>query len=157
MKVSDVEANDPRRAELDRHMRELTERVRLREQVPSGMNDIEYTAAALRTADPTRGRTRDMVITGDEIEMLLGGIGIADEAGEVAGLIKKVVFHRHPLDKAKLVKELGDVLWYLNYLAVRVCGVSLGEIKSANIEKLRARYSNGFSSEESINRKPGDE
>lgn len=40
-------------------------------------------------------------------------LGLCEEAGELAGVIKKHVFYGHPLDRDKLVKEAGDVLWYL--------------------------------------------
>ena len=81
-------------------------------------------------------------------------LGIAGESGEVADIIKKVVHHRHPLDEAtreKLLKELGDVLWYVAH-AASVLGVTLDDVAYANVEKLRKRYPDGFSSERSINR-----
>lgn len=85
----------------------------------------------------------------------MGGMGIAEEAGEVAGLIKKHLWHGHELDRTKVIKELGDVLWYLAYLANKI-GSSLDEVAEANLNKLALRYPNGFSKEASINRKPGD-
>lgn len=42
--------------------------------------------------------------------------GLVGETGELVDLVKKHVFHDHPLDAAfrsKLVKEIGDVLWYI--------------------------------------------
>ena len=81
-------------------------------------------------------------------------LGLAGEAGEVADVVKKVVHHRHPLDGAareKLIKELGDVLWYVAH-AASVLGVTLDDVAAANVEKLRRRYPDGFSSERSINR-----
>lgn len=81
-------------------------------------------------------------------------LGLTGEAGEVADIVKKVVHHRHPLDeatRAKLVKELGDVLWYIAH-AANVLEISLDDIAHANVEKLRKRYPDGFSSERSINR-----
>jgi len=76
------------------------------------------------------------------------GLGIAGEAGEVADLIKKSQFHGHDVDHAEVRKELGDVLWYLSQIA-RVAGVSLEDVAVRNIEKLRARYPEGFSEEAS--------
>lgn len=86
-------------------------------------------------------------------------MGLAGEAGEVCDLVKKVQHHRAPLDEAKLKKELGDVLWYLAH-ACNVMGWSLDEIAALNIEKLRARYPDGFTTEASIARRdeaPSDE
>ncbi len=78
-------------------------------------------------------------------------LGVAGEAGEVADLIKKHVGHGHQLDKDKLVKELGDVLYYVATLADAV-GVPLSEVAAKNIAKLRVRYPDGFSTERSLNR-----
>jgi NTP pyrophosphatase (non-canonical NTP hydrolase) len=79
------------------------------------------------------------------------GMGIAGEAGEVCDYLKKVVFHGHELDRERLKKELGDVMWYVATLAT-TADLTLEEIATANIEKLKARYPEGFSSEHSINR-----
>lgn len=78
-------------------------------------------------------------------------LGIAGEGGEVADTVKKHLFHAHPLDTAALAKELGDCLWYVAGAATAL-GLSLDEIAAGNIEKLRRRYPEGFSSERSLNR-----
>ncbi len=72
-----------------------------------------------------------------------GALGLAGEVGEVVELIKKDRFHSRPLDRTKLCSELGDVLWYLTYLAASF-GLTLEEIAGANRDKLRARYPDGF-------------
>lgn len=87
-----------------------------------------------------------------DYELANYGLGIAGEAGEVAELVKKAVFHGHDIPKEKIKKELGDVLWYLSNIA-RLAGMTLEEVATANIEKLMERYPNGFSKERSINRK----
>lgn len=74
------------------------------------------------------------------------------EAGEVQNIIKKHIFHGHNLDTAKIIDELGDIQFYVAWLADLV-GISLEEIMEHNIDKLRKRYPNGFNSEDSINRK----
>lgn len=79
-------------------------------------------------------------------------LGVAGEAGEVADLIKKWTLHGHPRDHAKLMKELGDVLWYVVAIGAD-CGISLGEIAQTNVDKLRARYPNGFTQADSIERR----
>lgn len=98
---------------------------------------------------------REVLIRGGAFETLprgsagalsLGALGVAGEAGEVADLIKKHLFHDKPLDDAALLRELGDVLWYLSYLA-QATGHTLEEVALANVEKLRKRYPNGFSPE----------
>jgi NTP pyrophosphatase (non-canonical NTP hydrolase) len=78
-------------------------------------------------------------------------MGLAGEAGEVTDLLKKWVFHSHPLDRMELKKELGDVLHYLAGLCT-LHHFTLEEVATANIEKLMKRYPKGFDPEKSINR-----
>jgi len=110
------------------------------------MSDIEtlnrYQLEALRTASMSPDW---------DFRKLIFGLGIAGEAGEVADLIKKEVGHGHPIDIQKMTSELGDVLWYLACLA-DTYGLSLSDVASYNINKLKARYPAGFSTEASVNR-----
>jgi NTP pyrophosphatase (non-canonical NTP hydrolase) len=76
------------------------------------------------------------------------------ELGEVIDLLKKHLFHKHPLNKEKLKFELGDLLWYIATTAT-TAGIDLDDIAESNIAKLKARYPEGFSEEKSINRKEG--
>lgn len=70
-------------------------------------------------------------------------LGLGGEAGEVQDLIKKHIGHSHDLDLEKIEKEIGDVLWYVAALA-GMLGLNLGDVASANLDKLRARYPEGF-------------
>lgn len=84
--------------------------------------------------------------------------GIASEAGEINEIVKKRYFHEHPDTpevQTHMMKELGDLIWYW---ALMCYGYQLDprEVLQANIDKLRARYPNGFEAERSINRQPGD-
>ena len=85
----------------------------------------------------------------DEIDHAI--YGIVGEVGEVVDLIKKFKWHGHPVDKEKLKEELGDVLWYLSEMAY-IFDISLSEVASFNIEKLKERYPEGFDPRKSINR-----
>lgn len=87
----------------------------------------------------------------DQIELATLALGVAGEAGEVADHIKKVIGHGHPIDREKLMLEIGDVLWYVAVLSNKL-GFSLSTIAEANTEKLRARYGDRFSTEASMNR-----
>lgn len=70
-------------------------------------------------------------------------LGLAEEAGEVAGLMKRVL-RNFPKDRARATKEsfieeMGDVLWYLT-ACCEVQGTSLEEIWEYNKQKLKERY-----------------
>jgi NTP pyrophosphatase (non-canonical NTP hydrolase) len=81
-------------------------------------------------------------------------VGLCEEAGESAGVLKKVVFHNHAYDiekEHKLVEELGDTLWHISAIASEY-GIDLEEIARNNVRKLKKRYPEGFSDERSVNR-----
>ena len=78
-------------------------------------------------------------------------LGLSGEVGEVNDLIKKHLFQGHPLNKDDLINELGDIAWYLAEAATAL-NISLEEILLKNIEKLKKRFPDGFSTEKSINR-----
>ena len=85
-------------------------------------------------------------------DVLLNAVmGLCGEAGEAIDLVKKQRFQGHPLDRDALVKELGDVAWYLAE-AAQGLGVPLEEIMRRNLEKLRRRYPQGFTPEQSMTR-----
>lgn len=71
-----------------------------------------------------------------------GGLGLASEAGEVAGKLKRVIREHDNIvtDEMRdtLKKELGDVLWYINFLSVKL-GIPLKDVAQGNIEKLSSR------------------
>lgn len=85
-------------------------------------------------------------------ELATLALGIAGEGGEVADHVKKHIGHGHDLDEEHLVKELGDVLWYVATMADHL-GIKLSDVAHRNIEKLSNRYPKGFTIEDSKNRK----
>ncbi|HEX9332976.1 MAG TPA: nucleoside triphosphate pyrophosphohydrolase family protein [Anaerolineales bacterium] len=111
------------------------------------MNASDYQKQAARTMIDQPG----FEIPGHEIMVVWNALGLAGEAGEVAELVKKGVFHRHSIDLTKLEKEIGDVLWYAAALCTTL-DLDLGEIMQTNIEKLKVRYPNGYSSADSQRR-----
>jgi NTP pyrophosphatase (non-canonical NTP hydrolase) len=107
------------------------------------MDEIRYREAIERTmnADLTEK---------EKLSML--ALGIAGEAGEIVDTIKKIVYHGHELDIEELVKELGDLNWYIQHL-MKHFDISNDRVRMENIIKLNKRYVNGFSEEASRNRK----
>ena len=79
----------------------------------------------------------------DPAALLNAALGLAGEVGEVIELIKKERFHGVLANTHTLRKELGDVLFYLSWVA-NLYGVSLSSVAQTNIQKLRERYPNGF-------------
>jgi NTP pyrophosphatase (non-canonical NTP hydrolase) len=118
----------------------------------------DYQELALRTcpAKPTDFsslRVDGTLYAPDHFAM--ASMGLAGEAGEACDYMKKVLFHGHKLDVQKLSKEIGDVLWYAAVLS-KFAGLNLGDVAKLNIEKLKARYPEGFASDKSINRTDKD-
>ncbi len=106
----------------------------------------EYQKLAMTTLNPALS----------ENEVLLNGVmGLCGEAGEAIDLVKKWMMQGHPLDKAHLRKELGDIAWYLAETATAI-GCDLESILRENIEKLRARYPEGFDANRSQHRQTED-
>lgn len=78
-------------------------------------------------------------------------LGIVSEAGEFADAIKKHVFANKPLDFVNLIEEIGDMFWYFAVVADEF-GFSFIDIMNANIAKLKLRYPEKFTEEDSANR-----
>lgn len=104
------------------------------------MTPEEYQALAARTLIDAPG----FEITGADLMVVWNALGLAGEAGEVADEIKKAIFHRHGIDRPKLIKELGDCLWYIAALCTKL-DLRLSDVMAANIDKLLARYPDGYS------------
>lgn len=90
------------------------------------------------------------------LNVIYAAMGMCGEAGEASELVKKYAYHGHTIDTEHLARELGDVLWYVSYLA-HLFGYPLGKIMAMNQEKLAKRYPDGkFDAERSRNREEGD-
>ena len=84
-------------------------------------------------------------------KLLNWSLGIAGESGELVDVLKKILFHGHPVNRDSLIEELGDILWYIDAIASSI-GSSLEEIAEFNVDKLKKRYPEGFSFDKSVNR-----
>ncbi len=106
------------------------------------MNVNEYQREAMTLLNPAL----------TEKDVLMNALmGLCGESGEAIDLMKKHLYQGHELDKEKLIKELGDVAWYLAEAATGL-GVDLSEIMQRNLDKLHARYPRGFDTNRSRNR-----
>ena len=102
----------------------------------------EYQALAMTTLNPELSK-KDVLIN--------GVMGLCGESGEAIDIVKKHLHQGHELDKEKLAKELGDIAWYLAETAWAL-DIPLEQILQGNIDKLRKRFPEGFSTERSIMR-----
>ena len=102
----------------------------------------EYQQLALTTLNPALNK-KDVLIN--------GVMGLCGESGEAIDIVKRHLAQGHELDREHLIKELGDVAWYLAETAYALGG-PLEEDCQRNIDKLKARYPEGFSAERSIHR-----
>jgi NTP pyrophosphatase (non-canonical NTP hydrolase) len=95
------------------------------------MNFEEYEERALALAIyPDQGKN-----------LVYPALGLAGEAGEVADKVKKEI-RDHIEDTPGLIRELGDVLWYVTACA-RELGVTLEDVAIGNLRKLEDRATRG--------------
>lgn len=93
-----------------------------------------YQAHARRTLNPALD---------DAARLLDAAAGLAEEAGEILGAVRKHRFQGRPLDRDAVTKELGDALWCLAAVATSL-DLSLGDVAHNNLAKLARRYPDGF-------------
>ncbi|HEY8174785.1 MAG TPA: nucleoside triphosphate pyrophosphohydrolase family protein [Gemmatimonadaceae bacterium] len=103
----------------------------------------EYQTAAARTTNTKLS---------DGERLFDAAAGLAEESGEILGLVRKHVFQSHPLARDRLQTELGDALWCLAITA-QSAGMTLEQIAAANMAKLRTRYPEGYSDSASQDRR----
>lgn len=134
------------------------------------MNANKYQKLAMRTND---GKASDRLIgkiqeydmkfsseQSNKESVDIGGIfnaclGLSGEVGEFNDMIKKWVFHEKELDMEHAKKEAGDILWYVVMLCESF-GWNIDEIMQMNVDKLKARYPEGFDVERANHRAEGD-
>ena len=114
----------------------------IRNEMVQGMTANDYQKQAMETLNPALGK-KDILIN--------GVMGLCGESGEAIDIVKKHLFHGHPLDKEALKKELGDIAWYLAE-AAWVLDIPLEDILRTNIDKLKERYPEGFDTGRSLKR-----
>ena len=83
-------------------------------------------------------RTINRALEEDQ-RLLDAAAGLAEEAGEVLAHVRKHLFQGRPLDRDALALELGDALWCLA-IATDTLGLTLQDVASRNVEKLRSRH-----------------
>ena len=106
----------------------------------------EYQQLAMTTLNPNLSK-KDVLIN--------SVMGLCGESGEAIDIVKKWLAQGHDLDKERLMKELGDIAWYLAEAATAL-DINLEDILQGNIDKLKKRYPQGFETKRSTCRPQGD-
>ena len=110
------------------------------------MNVNEYQKLAMTTLNKDLSK-KDVLIN--------AVMGLCGESGEAIDLVKKHLHQGHELNKEKLIKELGDIAWYLAE-AAHALDMDLNTIFENNILKLKKRFPDGFKVSDSVNRDKED-
>lgn len=104
------------------------------------MTNAEYIKLAIRT---------ESTLQPDRI--LHAIMGLVTESGELMDAKKKEHFYGKKLDWHNLIEEAGDIFWYLAILCDAM-NVPFEEVQRRNIDKLKTRYPDKFSTEKALNR-----
>lgn len=93
---------------------------------------------------------------GEDTGTLLNAcLGLSGKVGEFNDIIKKWIFHEKNFDEEHAKKEMGDIMWYIAMMC-HAFRWDLDEIMQMNIDKLKAKYPEGFDVVKVNNRKLGD-
>ena len=95
-----------------------------------------------RYKEGTVERSKEGIMIATETGLLEKALGLPGEAGEAADKFKKIIRDKDGIiskeDREEIVKELGDVMWYVSTIA-KYLDVPLSEVANGNIEKLESR------------------
>jgi NTP pyrophosphatase (non-canonical NTP hydrolase) len=86
---------------------------------------------------------QSMKVYPEKHAIIYPALGISGESGEFAEKVKKWLRGDGELNKEALIKELGDILWYVTSAADDL-GSSLVEVINTNVIKLSARKHQGI-------------
>lgn len=106
--------------------------------------------AQYQVFDAYQDFTDDTAIYPEDKGLEYTALGLASEAGEFAGKVKKWIRDGKKDDDA-LVAELGDVLWYVAQAAAAM-DVHLSDVAKMNVDKLKSRKERNVISGEGDNR-----
>jgi len=113
------------------------------------MQFSEYQTQAISTL------TSDHAYGDTTAELMAQVLGLVGESGEVAEKFKKIIRDKggklsHE-DKAEIIKELGDILWYVNAVS-HLLDSNIEEVATKNLEKVLSRKERGVTKGSGDNR-----
>ena len=104
-----------------------------------------YLSAVDQDKDPLKTYSdwvETKILTSSDERLVENTLGLVGEAGEVAEKVKKLIRDKSRFTKQDIVKELGDVVFYVTALA-NYYGSNLGEVIEENVSKLDGREARG--------------
>jgi len=113
------------------------------------MNISDYSEQAMTTL------VGDHATTDMDASLISQVFGLVGESGEVAEKFKKLIRDNAGRitdeDKKEIIKELGDILWYINSVSY-LLGYSLEDVAKINLEKVLSRKERGVTAGSGDNR-----
>lgn len=107
------------------------------------MDNKSYQDWALTKERKGYDKVAERINTGSSGQLLHGALGLSGEAGELLDAVKKHIMYGKELDRANVLEEAGDALWYLS-LVLESVGSNFSEVMQLNHDKLEKRYPGGF-------------
>ena len=104
-----------------------------------------YLSAVDQDKDPLKTYSdwvETKILTSSDERLVENTLGLVGEAGEVAEKVKKLIRDKSRFTKQDIVKELGDVVFYVTALA-NYYGSDLREVIEENVSKLDGREARG--------------
>ncbi len=109
----------------------------------------EYQTQAISTL------TKDHAYGTLSAELMAQILGLVGESGEVAEKVKKIIRDKQGVvsddDRAELLKELGDILWYINAVSY-LLGSDISQVAESNLDKVLSRQARGVTKGSGDNR-----
>lgn len=113
------------------------------------MSSPTYEELAIRTEAPITPEVLSRLAS--SARAIHAIVGKLTELGELADHYKRFIFYGKPLDRIGICEELGDGQWY-DAVLCSVLDTTFSAEQSRNIEKLRARFPNQFTTTDALNR-----
>lgn len=107
------------------------------------MDNKSYQEWALTKERKGYDKVAERISSGTTGSLLHGALGISGEAGELLDAVKKHVMYGKELDRANVLEEISDILWY-TAIALESVGSNFSEVMQLNHDKLEKRYPGGF-------------
>lgn len=115
------------------------------------MEPNEYQQLALRTEKGLKDK--ELELDAPTGRLMHAAVGLCTETGELQDALKKKLFYdrTREIDRTNIIEEFGDILWYVA-VGLDAVGATIEEAMEKNIAKLKARYPDGFTSADALNR-----